>query len=135
MQDILGQEEPGFGRWTEEEREDLFTTYAKEIQEKAKLRAENANGTPMQLAKLSGSPGILFEECFGDLKDRDLMKGQSLTRAKLLDAEWRNGIRALNGEDMQGVVGRFPDKNGKFHWDECCDGREDDTKDRHLMHR
>jgi hypothetical protein len=41
----------------------------------------------------------------------------NMQRAKLMDIEWKNGIRALNGEDMQGVTGRFPDKNGTFHWD------------------
>jgi hypothetical protein len=40
-----------------------------------------------------------------------------MRRARLIAAEWENGIRALNGEDMQGVVGRFPDKDGVFHWD------------------
>lgn len=110
---LLVQEEPGFGRWTEDELSDLFKTYAKEIQEKA---------TPMQLATLAGSPGILFEECFGDdasvSKEGDPPKPQSLTRAKLIDEEWRNGIRALSGEEMQqGVAGRFPDKDGIFHWD------------------
>jgi hypothetical protein len=39
-------------------------------------------------------------------------------RARLIAAEWENGIRALNGEDMKGVTGRFPDKNHTFHWDE-----------------
>jgi hypothetical protein len=38
-------------------------------------------------------------------------------RAKLIAVEWENGIRALNGEDIQGVTGRFPDKDGTFHWD------------------
>jgi hypothetical protein len=42
-------------------------------------------------------------------------------RARLIDAEWYNGIRALNGADMQGVTGRFPDKDGVFHWDSTTD--------------
>jgi hypothetical protein len=41
-----------------------------------------------------------------------------MLRSRLIDAEWRNGIRALNGEDMNGVHGRFPDKDGKFYWEE-----------------
>jgi hypothetical protein len=34
-----------------------------------------------------------------------------------MNAEWENGSRALSGEDMAGVSGRFPDQNGVFHWD------------------
>ncbi len=41
----------------------------------------------------------------------------SMHRAKLIDAEWRNGIRALQGEDMTGITRCFPDKDGVFHWD------------------
>jgi hypothetical protein len=41
-----------------------------------------------------------------------------MRRAGLIAAEWENGIRALNGEDMKETTGRFPDKNGTFHWDE-----------------
>ena len=40
----------------------------------------------------------------------------NMLRAKLIDTEWKNGVRALNGEDMKGVTGRFPDKDGVFHW-------------------
>jgi len=38
-------------------------------------------------------------------------------RTQTIASEWRNGIRALNGEDMKGTTGRFPDKKGVYHWD------------------
>jgi hypothetical protein len=44
-------------------------------------------------------------------------------RARLMDAEWRNGIRLMKGEDimMRGVAKLFQDKNGPnngvFYWD------------------
>jgi hypothetical protein len=93
---LLG--EPGFGRWTEDELMSLFKTY----------NCKNKDTHTVQVATLAGSPGILFEESFGE-------KGTMQPLAKIIDAEWHNGIRALNGEDMQGITGRFPDKDGYFH--------------------
>ena len=110
---MLCQEKPGFGRWTEEELSNLFKTYRNEVQ--VRVLAETTQETPVQLATLAGSPGILFEECFGD---KEIIERRR-RRAELIDAEWRNGIRALCGtEEIPPVItGRFPDKNGEFHWD------------------
>ena len=99
---LLGK--PGFGRWTEDELTFLFKTYDDNYD---CTKKDNA----IQIATIGGSPGILFEEKFGD------SDGRNLPMAKHIDVEWKNGIRALNGEDMQCVTGRFPDKNGYFHWD------------------
>lgn len=93
---------PGFSRWTESELLELYNTLPQEIQQKCKHNKE----AMMEYAVLSGSPGIFWHNSVPNMQ-----------RAKLMDAEWKNGIRALNGEDMQGVTGRFPDKNGTFHWD------------------
>ena len=48
----------------------------------------------MQLAIIAGSPGILFEECFGGEDDIKLLH----RRSKLIDTEWRNGILALSSD-------------------------------------
>ena len=97
---------PGFSRWTESELLELYNTLPREIQDKCKHNKKAI----VECAVLSGSPGILWH-------DAQLNAKPSMHRARLMDAEWKNGIRALNGEDMQGVTGRFPDKNGTFHWD------------------
>jgi hypothetical protein len=62
----------------------------------------------MEVAVLAGCPGELINDAFSK---------PNMLRAKLIDAEWKNGIRALNGKDMKNVKSRFPDKNGVFHWD------------------
>jgi len=98
--------EPGLGRWNQLDLDRLYLSFPDGIREKAEpLKAEL-----QKCALLAGSPGILHFETF---------KGTSpnMHRAKLIDREWKNGIRALNGEDMHGVIGRFPDKDLRFHWD------------------
>ncbi len=65
---------------------------------------------------LSCCPGILMNNAFSWISEPTAQS--NLLRAQIINAEWRNGIRALNGEDMQGVTGRFPDKSGVFHWNE-----------------
>ncbi len=101
--------EPGFGRWTEDELNDLFKTFSPEIQEK---RATAEPGF-MGAAVMSGAPGILVYECrFGDMIQHNML------RARLMRNEWVNGMRALQGQDMGEITGRFPDKNGNYHWDE-----------------
>jgi hypothetical protein len=68
-----------------------------------------------ECGELSGAPGILLHELRAAEFDRH---GEPmLHRARLINAEWENGSRALNGEDMGRVTGRFPDKDGRFHWD------------------
>jgi hypothetical protein len=101
---LLG--EPGLGSWTQQELDALYDTFP----ERTKRKVEANKPELRECARLAGSPGILVFE------SRDENK-PSMHRARLIDAEWKNGIRALNGEDMKGVTGRFPDKNGTFHWD------------------
>lgn len=104
---LLG-DEPGLGRWDSENLAKLYDSFPERIQKKAEpLKAELH-----QCALLASSPGILqFETYTCD------PRGPSMHRAQLINREWINGIRALNGEDMQGVVGRFPDRDYTFHWD------------------
>jgi hypothetical protein len=98
--------EPGLGRWTPQELDDLYETFP----ERTKRKVETSKPELRECALLAGSPGILVFESHDEFKP-------SMHRAKLIAAEWENGIRALNGEDIQGVTGRFPDKDGTFHWD------------------
>jgi hypothetical protein len=69
----------------------------------------------MTLVTLSGCPGILINDAFSGICQST--ESSNLLRAQLIDTEWHNGIRALKGEDVQGATGRFPDKQGIFHWD------------------
>jgi hypothetical protein len=100
---VLGA--PGFARWTKDELAQLYRS----------LPDSNKNITDnfMECAALAGSPGILINDAYYE----GVVRGPNMLRARLIDAEWRNGIRALNGEDIV-EAGRFPDKAGKFHWQE-----------------
>lgn len=103
---LLG--EPGFGRWNEDELNELLKTFPEDVQAKDSATCLSLMGTGV----LSGSPGILFAEYHEHFKP-------NRRRAKLMDNEWVNGILALNGRDMDihETTGRFPDKKGIFHWD------------------
>jgi hypothetical protein len=103
---VLGQ--AGFGRWTEDELTALFRTFPKETQDK--VTDEEGNWMYSQYAALAGSPGIIVEEAFCG-------GHPNVIRAGFIDEEWRNGILALNGADMQGITGRFPDRHGFFLWE------------------
>jgi hypothetical protein len=104
--ELLG--EPGLGSWTASELAELFETFSHTIQDISPDLKDELH----QCAVLSGSPGILFNECH-----REENRKPNMLRAKLMCNEWGNGIRALNGEDMGTTTGRFPDKDGTFHWD------------------
>ena len=103
---LLG--EPGFARWTEGELNDLFKTFSGGVQAKCSATRLELLGS----AVMSGSPGILDAEC----RSGGMVKPNML-RARLMHDEWVNGMRALQGQDMGEVTGRFPDKDGTFHWD------------------
>lgn len=111
---LLG-DEPGLGRWNSEDLAKLYDLFPKDIKNKADTRKDELH----RCALLSGSPGILQFETYTSGDSRE----PSLHRAQLIDTEWKNGIRALNGENIQGITGRFPDKDHVFHWDDaCCTG-------------
>ena len=105
---LLG--EPGFARWTEDELNELLKTYPEEIHAKDSATRLSLMGVGV----LSGSPGIFMA---GYHERGEKSKITNMRRAKLMNDEWVNGILALNGEDMGDTSGRFPDKNGTFHWD------------------
>ena len=113
---LLG--EPGFGRWTPAELDSLWAQPRTCSSKKGATVVvdEETLALIKECGKLSGSPGILMHE----LMEAELGECNKPMRhrARLMNAEWENGTRALSGEDMQGVTGRFPDKDGRFHWDE-----------------
>jgi hypothetical protein len=100
--------EPGFGRWTEEELNDLYQTFPEEIKQKVGTNKLSL----MEAAVHSASPGILEHEC------KMMACKPDMLRARLMRKEWQNGMRALQGQDMGDITGRFPDKDGTFHWDQ-----------------
>lgn len=102
---LLG--DPGLGRWYWRDLDKVYASFPEEIRAKAKENEEEVRSC----ANLSGSPGVLQFEAYTGSKG-------SMHRAQLIHREWVNGVRALNGEDMQGVTGRFPDRDHVFHWDE-----------------
>jgi hypothetical protein len=105
---LLG--EPGFARWTEDELNELLKTYPEEIHAKDSATWLSLMGVGV----LSGSPGI-FSAGYHERGEKS--KSANLRRAQLMHMEWQNGMRALQGQDMGDTTGRFPDKNGVFHWD------------------
>ena len=102
---LLGPTLLGF--WTEHELDMLYDSFPERIKRKVE-----ATKLPelRECALLAGSPGIFVFDSRDEFKP-------NMHRARLVAAEWQNGIRALNGEDMAGISGRFPDKMGTFHWD------------------
>jgi hypothetical protein len=107
---LLG--EPGFGKWTPTELDVLW--------ERSRPYTGGGKEQKLELVRecgeLSGAPGILLHEL--ERAKHSMYSEPILHRAKLINAEWENGRRALNGEDMGGVTGQFPDKDGRFHWGE-----------------
>jgi hypothetical protein len=95
---------PGFARWSKDELTQLYHS----LLESGLCNREGYTDKFMECATLAGCPGILINDAFTE---------PNMLRSRLIDAEWRNGIRALNGEDVV-EAGRFPDKAGKFHWQE-----------------
>jgi hypothetical protein len=92
---LLGR--PGCGRWTEEQLLELRDALGKEPDEET-MRVSVVSGTPMYVGSFHENMGL------------------SSRRAVLQDAEWRNGIFALENGAVEGVVGMFPDRNMRFHW-------------------
>ena len=77
----------------------------------------------LRLSTLAGAAGFLTFSIHEKQQQHAGTHHKSMTkRAEILAAEWRNGINALTttttttGETV-GACGRFPDKNGIFHWD------------------
>ena len=101
----------GSGRWTADQLGTLLSLLPH------KKSSEETLEHLMQMATLAGAPGILTISIDED-HYHDSGKRTNERRAQLMDAEWRNGISVLNGEKeiTEENAGRFPNKNGSFHW-------------------
>ena len=106
------------GQWTEAHLKALFLTLPQSIQDRWVGRDREEL---MRLSVMSGAAGYLTYEAsvvHGVFSGFQSDMGRRMTRrAEIIGAEWRNGIRAINGEVGVCSVGRFPDKDGVFHWD------------------
>jgi hypothetical protein len=100
-------------RWTEAELGVLFATLPEAVRRRW-LPPEREE--LLRLAALSGTPGFLI------MRIQAERYGRSAGRASVLDLEWRKGARALveGAQDMG--PGRFPDRDGVFHWEDIPQG-------------
>ena len=91
-------------RWS---RDELTELYGKLPESSRAIRSEQQKEELISISALSGTP--------------DFVGATRLCprRAALLDSEWRKGTKALE-EGVQGSTGRFPDKNGNFHWEDLA---------------
>jgi len=92
-------------RWTGDELAEVFSTMPQVLHEKCQDKHE-----VLRVATLSGTPGFLTMAAHG--------AGVCSERASIIDREWHMGIRALEGKSLDTDEGRFPDINGKFHWED-----------------
>lgn len=104
-------------RWSSDELAELFSTLPESVQTKY---SESQTLELINLSVMSGTPDFL--DVVSGLSSVLFCKG----RARLLDREWLMGTRALAAEEEGGgavcsdrlEVGRFPDRNGIFHWED-----------------
>jgi len=108
-------EPAGIGKWTRDQLETLFQTLPPSVRDKWEGQDKEEL---MQLSVMAGAAGYLTYVASEDGEDKHKSKTR---RAVILADEWRDGVRALDaGEEWKGkncAVGRFPDKDGVFHWD------------------
>ena len=97
---------PDTGRWTEDELAAL-----RDITHIKHTHAPENCDEILRLSITGGSPGLLH---FG-LNDFEPLK-VSRARARIYENEWTQGTLALTGGIPTGP-GRFPDKEGIFHWE------------------
>jgi hypothetical protein len=97
---------PDTGRWTVDELAAL-----KDIIASKGAHAPDYYEQILRLSAIGGSPGLLR---FGlnDLEPLNVAKA----RSQIYENEWTQGTLALTGGIPTGP-GRFPDKEGIFHWD------------------
>ena len=93
---------PGCGRWTPAQLEQAITV--DDVPQRERLRICTISQTPCGLLDRLRVRIVRYEE----------------QRARLVAREWENGIRALTTSMStdNDAKGRFPDKDGQFHWDE-----------------
>jgi hypothetical protein len=104
----------GIGRWTVDQLETLFLSLPQALQDRWVGQDKEEL---LRLSALAGTSGFLTFSILEKQHYQDPHRNMT-KRAEILAAEWRNGINALTGQvGATCAVGRFPDKNGVFHWD------------------
>lgn len=94
-------------RWTKEQLASLFCILS--IRDTWK---DDEKEELLRLAAISGTPGDLTAAIHGG---KNCVK-----RAAMLEREWQMGEKALlnlEAAECENGVGRFPDRNGIFHWE------------------
>lgn len=100
-------------RWTGDHLNALFSTFPGLYT--PQWNYQEKSDEILRISTLAGTPGVLIE---------GLERIPNEKRASILDLEWRKGTLALEGKLHDNIVGRFPDKNGIFHWDDLKSGEE-----------
>ena len=94
-------------RWNRQQIESLFDTLPDEV----KSGIGEKKSELLRLSTLSGTPGYLTFEAYGDkMSDK-----RSRNYAAMHDLEWRKGTKALYEGSQLDTEGRFPDRNGVYH--------------------
>jgi hypothetical protein len=100
---------PGYGRWTVDEL--LALRNITPLGADCTLSNAADHDEIFNLSVIGGSPSLLH---FG-LKGNEPLRATQ-ARSQIYQHEWTQGIAALTGGTLTGP-GRFPDKDGNFHWD------------------
>jgi hypothetical protein len=102
-------------RWTRDQLEALYATFPDSVKGKVGANKDEL----LRLATLSGTPEFLTCEARG----YDI----SANHAVIRDREWRMGAKALYDDESavsaashDTMVGRFPDKNGRYHHEDLA---------------
>ena len=95
-------------RWTKSELSLLFDSLPESIQSQWADRPDKKEEL-LRLSAISGTPGFLITGLHGYCSPK---------RAAILDLEWHKGTRAQKEGLKTHEEGRFPDKNGIFHWED-----------------
>jgi hypothetical protein len=98
--------DPGLGRWTKDE-----LTALRDITPIRSSTTDDKYDEILNLSIIGGSPSMLHDA----LNKFETLKA-TRARSFIYEYEWTQGILALTGCTPTGP-GRFPDKDGNFHWD------------------
>ena len=94
-------------RWSREELTELFSSMPEAIRN---TQSNQQKEEQIRICTLSGTPDFV-------ISPRHIEPSHP-RRAAILDSEWRKGTKALEQGAQEDEVGRFPDKNGVYHWED-----------------
>ncbi len=98
-------------RWSRDELTELFTALPESVKS---VYSDQQREEMIRVSALSGTPDFMDIIRAGSASSPRLDE----RRAALLDREWRMGSQALADEGAAECSGRFPDKNGIYHWED-----------------